>query len=50
MFALTQYSRNAQRVICMFAAVVMMAASVGLGAAMAESATHQGYSVIVTQL
>jgi hypothetical protein len=50
MFALTQYSRLAQQVVCMCAAVVMVAASVSLGAAMADSAAHQGYSVIVTQL
>jgi hypothetical protein len=50
MFALTDLSRNAQRTVCMLLSVVIVAASLSLGAYRAQSALHSGYSVTVTQL
>jgi hypothetical protein len=50
MFALTQISRSTQRFVCMALATVIVAASLSLGAVVAESATHLRYSVTITQL
>jgi hypothetical protein len=50
MFALTDISRNAQRTVCMLLSVVIVAASLAIGAYTAQSALHSGYSVTVTQL
>ena len=50
MFALTDLSRNAQRAVCMLLSVVIVTASLSLGAYKAHSTMHSGYSVTVTQL
>lgn len=50
MFALTDISRSVQRAVCMLLSVVIVAASFSIGAHKAQSPTHSGYSVTVTQL
>lgn len=50
MFALTEFSRRTQRVVCMLMSAVIVAASLTLGAFGAQSKLHDGYSVTVTQL
>ena len=50
MFALTEFSRSTQRVVCMLLSAVIVAASLSLGALEAQSKLHDGYSVTVTQL
>jgi hypothetical protein len=50
MFAFTEISRTTQRVVCMLLATVMVAASLSIGAVGAQSASHSGYSVTITQL
>lgn len=46
----TVISRNTQAVVCMFLSAVIVSGSLSLGAFAAESATHNGYSVTVTQI
>lgn len=50
MFALTEFSRNIQRAVCMLAAAVIVAASLSLAAYESQAPLHGGYSVTVTQL
>jgi len=47
---LTELSRSTQRAVCMVVAVVIVAASLSIGAIGAQSAAHEGYSVTITQL
>lgn len=49
MLAITEFSRNAQRAICMLVAAVIVMANIGFGAMVAKSA-EPGYSVTITQL
>lgn len=46
----TAISRKTQSVICMFLSAVIVSGSLSLGAYAAESATHDGYSVTITQI
>ena len=46
----TVISRKAQTVVCMFLSAVIVSGSLSLAAFAAESATHDGYSVTVTQI
>ena len=50
MFALTDIGRNTQRVVCMLLATAVVAVSLSIGAVGAQSASHNGYSVTLTQL
>ena len=50
MFAVTEFSRRAQRAICMVLSAVIVTVSLSLGAYGAQSALQDGYSVTVTQL
>jgi hypothetical protein len=50
MFTFTEFSRATQRAACMLMAVVIVAASLSLGALGSQSALHDGYSVTITQL
>lgn len=49
MFAITEFSRNTQRSLCMLMAAVIVIANIGLGALVAQSAQPH-YSVTITQL
>jgi hypothetical protein len=46
----SEISRTTQRFVCMLMATVVVAASLSLGAFGAQSATHLGYSVTITQV
>lgn len=50
MFSLTEFSRIAQRAVCLLASAVIVTVSLSLGAFEAQSAVHDGYSVTITQL
>lgn len=50
MFALTEFSRSTQRVVCMLMSAVIVAGSLALGAIGAQPELHDSYSVTVTQL
>jgi hypothetical protein len=50
MFAFTEYSRSVRHSICMLASVVIVAASLSLGAYGAQAPTHDNYSVTITQI
>ena len=50
MFSFTEFSRSTQRTICLLVAVVVVAASLTLGAFGAQRAEHDHYSVTITQL
>ena len=50
MFSLTQVSRTTQQYICMALSVLIVSASLSLGAFAAEAAAHNDYSVTITQL
>ena len=50
MFAATELSQRTRRVVCMLMAVMVVAASLSLGAIGAESPFHPGYSVTVTEV
>jgi hypothetical protein len=50
MVALTEFSRNAQRVACAVMAACIVFTSVSLGAYGVDSLTHPGYSVSITQI
>ncbi len=46
----TAISRNTQTAVCMILSAVIVSVSLSLGAFAAERATHDGYSVTITQL
>jgi hypothetical protein len=46
----TSISRKAQTAACMILSAVIVSGSLSLGAFAAERATHDGYSVTVTQI
>ncbi|MGH8185250.1 MAG: hypothetical protein ACREUC_01700 [Steroidobacteraceae bacterium] len=50
MNAVAEFSLNTQRVVCMLLSAVIVAGWISLGAYTAESASHDGYSVTITQL
>jgi hypothetical protein len=50
MFALTEISRSTQRFVCMALATMIVAASLSIGAYAAQSASHLGYTVTITQI
>ena len=50
MFALTEFSRRTQNVLCLLMSAVIVTVSLAVGAYGAESASHPGYSVTVQQL
>lgn len=50
MFALTEFSRRTQQVLCMLMSAVIVTISLALGAYGAESVAHPDYSVTVQQL
>lgn len=50
MFAVTEFSSSARRAICMLMAVMVVAVSLSVGAFGAESASHPGYSVTVSEV
>jgi ribulose 1,5-bisphosphate synthetase/thiazole synthase len=50
MFALTEFSRRAQRVACMLMSVVIVVGTWSLGLLAAYSAAHPAYTVTITQL
>jgi hypothetical protein len=50
MFAITEFSRNTQRVACMLMAACIVITSLSLGAYGVESVAHPGYLVTITQL
>lgn len=48
---ITSFSRKAQSAVCMILAAVIVSVSLSLGAFAAEhAATHEGYSVTITQI
>lgn len=46
----TAISRKTQTAVCMFLSAVIVSGSLSLGAFAAERATHDGYSVTITQI
>jgi len=46
----TAISRKTQTAVCMLLSAVIVSASLSLGAFAAERATHDGYSVTITQI
>jgi len=50
MVSFTEFSRSAQRTICLLVAVVVVTASLTLGVFGVQRAQHDGYSVTITQL
>lgn len=50
MFAFIEFSRTAQRTICMLMSAVIVSACLTLGAFGMQSQLQDGYSVTVTQL
>jgi len=50
MFALTEFSRRAQRVACMLMSVVIVAGTWSLWLVAAYSAAHPGYAVVISQI
>jgi hypothetical protein len=50
MLSLTEISRAAQQYICMGLSVLVVTASLSLGALMAEAAAQPDYSVTITQI
>jgi hypothetical protein len=46
----TVASRKTQTAVCMILSAVIVSVSLSLGALMAESAAHDGYSVTITQI
>jgi len=50
MFAITDLSRNTQRVACAVMAAFIVFTSVSLGAYGADAVAHPGYSVTITQI
>jgi hypothetical protein len=50
MFTAFDFSQITQRAVTLLLAAVIVAATMGFGAFVADSASHQGYSVTITQL
>jgi hypothetical protein len=50
MSAFIELSRSLQQTLCMLMSVVIVTATLSLGAYQAQSALQEGYSVTVTQL
>jgi hypothetical protein len=50
MFAVTEFSRSTQRVVCMLMSAVIVSFALTTGAIASQSALHTDYSVTVTQL
>ncbi len=50
MNAVAEFSRNTQRAVCMVLSAVIVAGWISLGAYTADAASHDGYSVTITQL
>jgi hypothetical protein len=50
MFAITEFSRTAQRVACGVMAACIVFTSVSLGMYGANTVAHPGYSVTITQI
>ena len=50
MFAITEFSRAAQRVACGVMAAFIVFSSLSLGVYGANAVAHPGYSVTITQL
>ena len=50
MFAITEFSRTAQRVACGVMAACIVFSSVSLGVYGANAVAHPGYTVTVTQI
>jgi hypothetical protein len=50
MVAITEFSRNAQRVACAAMAAFIVFTGVSLGAAGVDSVAHPGYSVTISQI
>jgi len=50
MFSVTEISRSVQQLICLALSVVVVSASLSLGAFGAQSAAQPAYSVTITQL
>jgi hypothetical protein len=50
MFAITEFSRTAQRVACGVMAAFIVFTSVSLGVYGANTVAHPGYSVTITQI
>ena len=50
MFAVTEFSRSTQRVVCLLMSAVIVSFTLSIGAYGAQSSLHPDYSVTVTQL
>jgi hypothetical protein len=50
MFALTQITRSTQQYVCMALSVLIVTASLSIGAVMAESAARADYQITITQI
>jgi len=50
MFAITEFSRNTQRVACAVMAAFIVFTSVSLGAFGLDAVANPGYSVTITQI
>jgi hypothetical protein len=50
MFAITDFTGNAQRAVCLMLSAVIVAASLSLGAYGSQASLRDGYSVTITQL
>lgn len=50
MYAVTKFSLNAQRAVCMLMSAAIVTVSLAFGAYGVQSMEHLGYSVTVTQL
>jgi hypothetical protein len=50
MVAITEFSRNTQRVACLLMAGFVVFTSLSVGAYQAESVAHPAYSVTITQV
>jgi hypothetical protein len=50
MLTITDFTRNAQRAVCLMLSAVIVAASLSLGAYGSQAPLRHGYSVTITQL
>ena len=50
MFAVTEFSRSTQRVVCMLMSAVIVSATLSFGMYTAQAPLQSAYSVTVTQL
>ena len=50
MFTAIEFSSKAQRAVCLLISALIVAGSLSLGAYGATHASHEGYSVTITQL